>query len=763
MLISPPFLPDRGANQTEDQWLDAAMAEAEDGVFPVSSRLAWHGGRHLVAPTSSNGGQLPVRAIADGRVLFTRERTATEDRNHPLWYDQGYTSDAVVVIEHNTEIGADANDRPVPLQYYSVYQHLLTIETSVRAGQPIRRKDTIGTAGHIAGAPGRIHFEICLDTENLTRLVGRTSGTLSLVRDGRTDVLYGEVYFRLPAGTPVYSAQPPLGSVEVPPSLAVLTRSEEDWFVGLLYQGGEARLTTRLLDGRQVGTTYTEPNQGEYRLFDRAQALSQAVRQTNEAAKRPNDPVPCPAACQELLRWGRVTGPDALTPPTTPHWRQINTPAGLGWVNLNATGVTKYSDADFPQWRGWQLIDDSADRDSRCDSAALRALLDTNSDGRVTVNELQAQLASATVRERLSRTICRFPSEWESSSLDHRWGWLRTSSPEFPEPLSDKDWTAFRAYAQSLCFACPALFTAQWRIEPKAFIRHLRQCGWRSGKEIRQMVPSNAIRTAQGRMFWERVAEPSLAADSLLGRHQVPLNKALRTYGVNTPFRQAAFFGNAIQETQWLGGLAEFLGHTLWYAPWQGRGFLQLTGPGNYVDYWRWRGRAVPEVLRQSMVDAYDRMYKNSSLRASRLLADTNFAGLSEQMKNWRADVSGGDPRSAPGAEELWSPSDSAGYYWLKNNMARYADEPHVIERVAVATSQGQKVYYRSPAFWRASAAVNLPASVNNLYSRALNGFDSRCSAYGVILAVLTELLLPAASGQAGVWYPEGYSRRAVE
>jgi hypothetical protein len=44
-----------------------------------------------------------------------------------------------------------------------------------------------------------------------------------------------------------------------------------------------------------------------------------------------------------------------------------------------------------------------------------------------------------------------------------------------------------------------------------------------------------------------------------------------------------------------------------------------------------------------------------------------------------------------------------------------------------------------------------------------MNGFDSRCSAYGVILAVLTEMRLPDASGQYTSWYPEGYTVRAVQ
>lgn len=241
MLISPPFLPDRSADQAEDPWLDAALIGTGDGMFPISHRLGWHGGRHLAAPLDAAGGRLPVRAVADGKVLFVRQRTATDDRAHPLWYDRGYTSDAVVVIEHRTEIGADAQDRPVLLCFHSVYLHLHDVEKPVRVGQPVRRKDPIGSAGHIAGEPGRIHFEICLDGDNLARLAGRTAGDLPLARDGRDDVLYGAAYFRLPAGTPVYAAQPPLGASAVPPPARILARTARTGSSGCATTGATPR------------------------------------------------------------------------------------------------------------------------------------------------------------------------------------------------------------------------------------------------------------------------------------------------------------------------------------------------------------------------------------------------------------------------------------------------------------------------------------------------------------------------------------------
>lgn len=52
----------------------------------------------------------------------------------------------------------------------------------------------------------------------------------------------------------------------------------------------------------------------------------------------------------------------------------VNYPGGQGVVNLAVATVKKFSDADFPHWTGWQLIDDDKDMHSQCNSAAIRKL-----------------------------------------------------------------------------------------------------------------------------------------------------------------------------------------------------------------------------------------------------------------------------------------------------------------------------------------------------------------------------------------------------
>ncbi len=56
------------------------------------------------------------------------------------------------------------------------------------------------------------------------------------------------------------------------------------------------------------------------------------------------------------------------------HWRCVATPDGTGWVNLNQpTTIGVYSDADFPHWAGWNLIDDDSTPESLCNSSTIRS------------------------------------------------------------------------------------------------------------------------------------------------------------------------------------------------------------------------------------------------------------------------------------------------------------------------------------------------------------------------------------------------------
>ena len=98
MIISPPFLSQPDIPVYSEQCVSDVMPGGivGSGAFPVSQAMAWHGGIHINAPTADE----PVRAIADGTVIFRRDGGNAR-------YDAQDHSTGCVVIRHKTEIGAN--------------------------------------------------------------------------------------------------------------------------------------------------------------------------------------------------------------------------------------------------------------------------------------------------------------------------------------------------------------------------------------------------------------------------------------------------------------------------------------------------------------------------------------------------------------------------------------------------------------------------------------------------------------------------------
>lgn len=122
MIINPPILKPN-TNQSDDAWINATMPVGKpENEYPVLDTFAWHGGYHQIA----NGNDNVVRAIADGKVIYTRKEFDLVD------CEGTKSHKGCVVIEHETEIGNN-----VTVKYFSIYMHLRPIEAVVDKGKTI--------------------------------------------------------------------------------------------------------------------------------------------------------------------------------------------------------------------------------------------------------------------------------------------------------------------------------------------------------------------------------------------------------------------------------------------------------------------------------------------------------------------------------------------------------------------------------------------------------------------------------------------------
>jgi hypothetical protein len=627
MLISPPFLP---ASDTNDlNYVAAAMTDGIDmapgssgaplGSYPLTTAMTWHNGLHIRAPRDARGHLLPVRAIADGIVIFKRDPKpaniiATDPQNYnPYGLTPAWTDNGIVIVKHTTEIGATGT-AGTALIYYSVYMHLSHIEVDVLESRPIWRKDVIGTAGQILGRDYHIHFEICLDATNLQNLLGAersiTWAEPAAVPsgNGRTDSVFGSIYIYLPAGTPIRTGAPThhlqgQGGTNASRTSAATDRlspktlAKAQW-VGIRYELGNAVVssfratedkTLRSEVGELIGIGHLEKG-FEYNLYTEANQRHISVTANGQTT------LSSPSGWYELLRFGRKLGTDNL-PINAAHWREIPTDTGTVWADLNAPGTHKFSDADFPAFIGWNCFDDDRSPDNqRCDSLEIKRLI-RDSEAPESIREratLAKRLGDGKVRTKLKRTLCKFPTEWDKSTIIQRYEWLQTDK-EF-QVAPGVQWEEFKAHAESISFeGLPIEYkNALWHVHPREFIGHMRQCGWLSMEELTQCIPREVVeqtKDVHGATIYPRSNIAWNTAANRAEIYKIEFNKSLRKYGIScTKLRLAYFFANSIQETIYFSRKSELGGAQTRYAPWYGRGFLQLTWEENYRRYGNFRG-----------------------------------------------------------------------------------------------------------------------------------------------------------------------------
>lgn len=672
MIISPPFVRPRNAGESDPSWVNRMMPVDSRRGFPLNAYASWHGGMHVTHTDTTRQPEM-VRAIADGEVVSFRAPCSTDHRDaFPLNYN-GRTDDGYVLLKHETDIGENCS-----VVYYSLYMHLRDrLDPAIRDGARIWRKDCIGQSGMVDDT-NAFHFQVFCDDENMLKLTGRTTTELDITCDGRTDTLYGDIHFYLPPGTRFYESVPDAASPDTGRLSAVHT-STEPLFVSMTFEKGDCSMVTR----RQNTTTAA--------LFD---MVGEPLVNTDAVQNAADDEIPyeyslyrtaCrlypqnPSAGFELLRFGRVisTGHETLAPASAPLWRTVSFPGGAGMVNLASSDIKKFSDADFPHWTGWRMVDDDTDNNSQCNSPLIAGLQENGN-----------------LSDLCSRLVCHFPLEWNAATFDQRYTWLKTGSDDVPA-MSDEDYDRLKSHASALCFDTGELGTGRlWHFPPEAFITHFRKCCWLSKSELKQLVPRNLLRMAGRNDYrWEAITYRD-GADSVADNIRTHINRTMQKHLITTPLRIACFLGNGIQETGWLGTMEEGYRYTetdprthqvirrynIWYYPWYGRGLLQLTSPVNYFDYFSFRGRTYPENIKNTLINEYRRLYSHREIRyTDNHLSDAE-NDVPENIIRWRNNVSSDSHEAA----------SSAGFYWVERGMSPYADNEHVLERCNVSTRGGR-------------------------------------------------------------------------
>lgn len=780
MIISPPFIPAPVAGETDEAFLARAMVGGVpgDGGYPLSFDLNWHGGMHLTAPKEGQNA-LPVRAISSGTLAYFRNPTPeSTDPNHPLRYRDKWTDDGCVVIRHETEIGEGENAKVV---FYSIYMHLSAISLAApHKGMPLYRKDVIGVAGSIYGDKDRIHFEIITDHSQIARLVGRSERDLSYqAGSGRTDSCWGDMCFFVPPEVQIYenapadrrqaqnnsavayrcpamstgpapiqeggsstSSSPPTGLVDGY-DWAMATELQNGIFVQMAYSKGQCKLTSYTVSGVEIGAQDEEADY-EYNLFRKAKTIYPGS----------------PSAGYELLRFGRILNTDQIQPAEAAHWRQIKFPgkAGeeskVGWVNLNSPTVTKFSEADFPQWKGWQLISDDADTDSHCQSPFIREILNLDANKVVSDNvdavtiasspayaslspdEQQSlseryvrerdlnkvKLESQNVQDRINRLICKFPSEWCKNDFDIRYGWLLKVSDGGPLPKDKYD--KLKAHQQALGFweeaAIEGIESKHWHFPPKAFVQIFRKCTWLSLEEFAYTLPKYHFYEKVGSNWVAHTAGAPLTyqishsvAKARFDKHYVNMNKVMLKYGLVSPERITHFLAQTILETDRWRTLSEYgSGNTnpnipmaQYYAAFYGRGIMQLTWAGNYEGYGDYRAAGLPAANGQYAETRITTTSTHYWADPTQRNSSGQIIGVTGIPKRWA-------PRYDPTLIKTnsYNACDSGGFYWVSKvidrqnsvNINRKCDMPFsatYVGSVSVLVNGGGNGYHERQAY----------------------------------------------------------------
>ncbi|MCA3189859.1 hypothetical protein [Cupriavidus sp.] len=765
MLISPPFLPQDALIPSElvstdpmMDWVDK-YEPGHHGIYPIAFDRRWHCGMHL-CPDYQNE---PVRAIADGEVVAYRvcqTSIVQPEEGRGSTCDKPKSNAGFVLLRHRTETGQGR-----AMTFYSLYMHLLDLSSYLGIGTAISNPQAVGSSAglpswlcfptdgvvtpddlnvhrkDILGYPGEcdgllhLHFEIFMTEADFETWFERTGNDRRASPHPVTPAsneYWGHSYLVIPAGQRFFRIPPGINRSDTPyfpPLNDGAVDDSSNLYVEIYFHKGQ-RYTRSWLEKDGAITALTpDPvrdvyDDYEYKLHDRAVALYPA----------------CPSDGYELLRFGRVLS-DRPTLPARDRkaWVAVTFEAERrGYIDLAQESIQKLSDADFPAFHWQKIVEANSpfDDDGLCDYEALKMLLQVEDKWRLPATGRDEKGCKRedvvvayirnndSVRARLRGMICHAPSEWDASNNEARYKRLKEPGEFFGKRMDiDPDgYKNFLASIRKLQFMGQTPLGEEkkfWYFHPMAFIRHMRNCGWRSAEELASTFPAHMHYTDSGHPR-KAIKTPgaiyAITRDAALNRiaeHVMSLNACLRKYLGHDAQRTAIFLAQALLETaQWRSlpgkrrklhewGFGEYAAAnpaTKHYGPFYGRGIMQLTWAGNYRNYGDFA--AIPSRDAEPYVE---RLTPSSPRITADSLHYTHSPADGGTFMQWA-------PRYGPDilAEDAHHACDSGGFYWVtkpfsgQSNINRVADQPYSPARVGLINrlvNGGGNGYYERQAY----------------------------------------------------------------
>ncbi|PLV61891.1 DUF3289 family protein [Erwinia sp. B116] len=310
-------------------------------------------------------------------------------------------------------------DRPVLFTFYSLTMHMKQVRGEILSNVGQKvKREQILGTAGYVDGKGAFHFQICCEPKMLEVLSGRIHGGTDTAKPGRSGPVYGKSYYFAPAGVSLHAGD------------AWLKPNSPAYCISLpLYitdDGSRTIAFHRQADGSymQSGSTAT-------------------VRHIVEPS----------AAIKGVKTWSE--------------WILVSVSGQEGWIDVSSAAVKTYTDADLPDWDGWSIVDDDPTPDSQCNSKRMEKWL-AEADG--------AQGA------KLMKSICKFPFEWNSATIDTRFSWVKHKSKAAPDPLTAEEYKVLTNYIGALCFFDKLSGSVQaelsgeiWHFEPRTFITQIQK------------------------------------------------------------------------------------------------------------------------------------------------------------------------------------------------------------------------------------------------------------------------------------------------